>query len=100
MRLPAPQPPDPDTRFPSDGFEFLDILKQVAEDNTDHPELSIVWIDPDDFPLVRTRPPPSSLRRSSSPVDAGSSRSSCLTGRTPSGSTCPPRRSAWSSLTT
>lgn len=37
----------------SDGFEFLDILKQVAEDNTDNPSLSIVWIDPDDFPLVR-----------------------------------------------
>lgn len=40
-------------RFSSDGFEFLDILKQVAEDNTDNPNLSIVWIDPDDFPLVR-----------------------------------------------
>lgn len=36
-----------------DGFEFLEILKQVAEDNTDNPDLSIVWIDPDDFPLVR-----------------------------------------------
>lgn len=36
-----------------DGFEFLEILKQVAEDNTDNPHLSIVWIDPDDFPLVR-----------------------------------------------
>uniref|UniRef100_H3CR66 Calsequestrin n=1 Tax=Tetraodon nigroviridis TaxID=99883 RepID=H3CR66_TETNG len=35
-----------------DGFEFLDILKQVAEDNTDNPNLSIVWIDPDDFPLL------------------------------------------------
>uniref|UniRef100_A0A665X9F1 Calsequestrin n=1 Tax=Echeneis naucrates TaxID=173247 RepID=A0A665X9F1_ECHNA len=34
------------------GFEFLEVLKQVAEDNTDHPELSIVWIDPDDFPLM------------------------------------------------
>lgn len=40
-------------QFSSDGFEFLDILKQVAEDNTDNPNLSIVWIDPDDFPLVR-----------------------------------------------
>lgn len=40
-------------RLSSDGFEFLDILKQVAEDNTDNPGLSIVWIDPDDFPLVR-----------------------------------------------
>lgn len=37
----------------SDGFEFLEILKHVAEDNTDNPNLSIVWIDPDDFPLVR-----------------------------------------------
>uniref|UniRef100_A0AAQ5YIE1 Calsequestrin n=1 Tax=Amphiprion ocellaris TaxID=80972 RepID=A0AAQ5YIE1_AMPOC len=35
-----------------DGFEFLEILKQVAEDNTDNPDLSIVWIDPDDFPLL------------------------------------------------
>lgn len=38
----------------SDGFEFLHILKHVAEDNTENPDLSIVWIDPDDFPLVRT----------------------------------------------
>ncbi|XP_038613953.1 calsequestrin-2 [Tachyglossus aculeatus] len=35
-----------------DGFEFLEILKQVARDNTDNPDLSIVWIDPDDFPLL------------------------------------------------
>uniref|UniRef100_A0AAQ4S8Z8 Calsequestrin n=1 Tax=Gasterosteus aculeatus aculeatus TaxID=481459 RepID=A0AAQ4S8Z8_GASAC len=35
-----------------DGFEFLEILKEVAEDNTDNPDLSIVWIDPDDFPLL------------------------------------------------
>uniref|UniRef100_A0A8C6WV67 Calsequestrin n=1 Tax=Neogobius melanostomus TaxID=47308 RepID=A0A8C6WV67_9GOBI len=35
-----------------DGFEFLEIVKRVAEDNTDHPDLSIVWIDPDDFPLL------------------------------------------------
>jgi len=27
-------------------------VKEVAEDNTDNPDLSIVWIDPDDFPLV------------------------------------------------
>lgn len=39
----------------SDGFEFLEILKQVAKDNTDNPDLSIVWIDPDDFPLVRLK---------------------------------------------
>jgi hypothetical protein len=31
----------------------LEILKKVAEDNTDNDDLSIVWIDPDDFPLVR-----------------------------------------------
>uniref|UniRef100_A0A452EL71 Calsequestrin n=1 Tax=Capra hircus TaxID=9925 RepID=A0A452EL71_CAPHI len=36
----------------SDGYEFLEILKQVARDNTDNPDLSIVWIDPDDFPLL------------------------------------------------
>ncbi|KAF6730624.1 Calsequestrin-1 [Oryzias melastigma] len=36
-----------------DGFEFLEILKEVAQDNTDNPNLSIIWIDPDDFPLVR-----------------------------------------------
>lgn len=35
-----------------DGFEFLEILKEVARDNTHLPDLSIVWIDPDDFPLV------------------------------------------------
>uniref|UniRef100_A0A8D1A362 Calsequestrin n=1 Tax=Sus scrofa TaxID=9823 RepID=A0A8D1A362_PIG len=34
------------------GYEFLEILKQVARDNTDNPDLSIVWIDPDDFPLL------------------------------------------------
>ncbi|XP_032655814.1 calsequestrin-2 [Chelonoidis abingdonii] len=37
-----------------DGFEFLEILKQVAKENTDNPDLSIVWIDPDDFPLLIT----------------------------------------------
>lgn len=42
--------------LPPDGFEFLEILKQVARDNTHLPELSIVWIDPDDFPLVRPEP--------------------------------------------
>ncbi len=36
----------------SDGFEFLEILKEVARDNTQNPDLSIVWIDPDNFPLV------------------------------------------------
>lgn len=42
--------------LPLDGFEFLEILKQVARDNTHLPELSIIWIDPDDFPLVRREP--------------------------------------------
>nr|XP_046176639.1 calsequestrin-1-like [Oncorhynchus gorbuscha] len=35
-----------------DGFEFLEILKEVAEEHNDNPNLSIVWIDPDDFPLL------------------------------------------------
>ncbi|XP_061693308.1 calsequestrin-2-like isoform X2 [Syngnathoides biaculeatus] len=35
-----------------DGYEFLEILKDVARDNTNNPDLSIVWIDPDDFPLA------------------------------------------------
>ncbi|XP_020756585.2 calsequestrin-2 [Odocoileus virginianus] len=39
-------------RSDPDGYEFLEILKQVARDNTDNPDLSIVWIDPDDFPLL------------------------------------------------
>uniref|UniRef100_A0A452IZQ4 Calsequestrin n=1 Tax=Gopherus agassizii TaxID=38772 RepID=A0A452IZQ4_9SAUR len=34
-----------------DGYEFLEILKDVAQDNTDNPDLSIIWIDPEDFPL-------------------------------------------------
>lgn len=37
-----------------DGYEFLETLKAVAQDNTDNPDLSIIWIDPDDFPLVRS----------------------------------------------
>ncbi|KAM9251958.1 LOW QUALITY PROTEIN: calsequestrin-1 [Cariama cristata] len=35
-----------------DGFEFLQILKDVGRDNTDNPDLSILWIDPEDFPLL------------------------------------------------
>ncbi|KAF7689571.1 calsequestrin-2-like [Silurus meridionalis] len=35
-----------------DGYEFLEILKDVARDNTRNPDLSIMWIDPDDFPLL------------------------------------------------
>uniref|UniRef100_A0A8C1HP62 Calsequestrin n=1 Tax=Cyprinus carpio carpio TaxID=630221 RepID=A0A8C1HP62_CYPCA len=37
-----------------DGYEFLEILKEVARDNTKNPDLSIVWIDPDEFPLLTT----------------------------------------------
>uniref|UniRef100_A0A3B3U051 Calsequestrin n=1 Tax=Poecilia latipinna TaxID=48699 RepID=A0A3B3U051_9TELE len=35
-----------------DGYEFLEILKEVARANTHLPDLSIIWIDPDDFPLL------------------------------------------------
>ncbi|ETE72073.1 Calsequestrin-1, partial [Ophiophagus hannah] len=35
-----------------DGYEFLEILKEVAQDNTDNPDLSIIWIDPEEFPLL------------------------------------------------
>ncbi|XP_071210977.1 calsequestrin-2-like [Salvelinus alpinus] len=35
-----------------DGYEFLELLKEVARDNTHHPGLSIIWIDPGDFPLL------------------------------------------------
>ncbi|XP_056605565.1 calsequestrin-1b isoform X2 [Triplophysa dalaica] len=35
-----------------DGYELLEILKEVAQDNTENPNLSIIWIDPDDFPLL------------------------------------------------
>lgn len=38
--------------FALDGFEFLEILKEVARENTNDPNLSIIWIDPDNFPLV------------------------------------------------
>uniref|UniRef100_A0A671KFI4 Calsequestrin n=1 Tax=Sinocyclocheilus anshuiensis TaxID=1608454 RepID=A0A671KFI4_9TELE len=41
-----------DTASSRDGFEFLEILKEVARDNTHNPDLSIVWIDPDNFPLL------------------------------------------------
>ncbi|KAI5087941.1 calsequestrin-1 precursor [Silurus meridionalis] len=35
-----------------DGFEFLEILKEVARENNENPNLSIIWINPDDFPLA------------------------------------------------
>ncbi|XP_048144373.1 ubiquitin carboxyl-terminal hydrolase 21 [Corvus hawaiiensis] len=34
-----------------DGFEFLETLKEVARDKRGDPKFSILWIDPDDFPL-------------------------------------------------
>lgn len=59
---PPPLPPGPPYRFLLsdscpllDGYEFLETLKSVAQDNTENPDLSIIWIDPDDFPLVRGR---------------------------------------------
>ncbi|KAG7256158.1 hypothetical protein CRUP_013780 [Coryphaenoides rupestris] len=36
----------------TDGYEFLEILKEVARENTNNPNLSIIWIDPDNFPLL------------------------------------------------
>ena len=55
LRVPfSPAPPDTSSlRSLQDGYEFLETLKSVAQDNTDNPDLSIIWIDPDDFPLVR-----------------------------------------------
>nr|XP_002130664.1 calsequestrin-2 [Ciona intestinalis] len=35
-----------------EGFEFLQLLKEIAHIHTDDPNLSIVWIDPDDFTLL------------------------------------------------
>ncbi|KAM9368282.1 calsequestrin-1 isoform 2-T2 [Phaethornis superciliosus] len=82
-----------------DGFEFLEILKDVARDNVDNPDLSILWIDPKDFPLlipywektfgidlslpqlgvvnvtdVSVTPPPDPAPRSVSPGDGGGGR--------------------------
>lgn len=53
--------------FIIDGYEFLEILKDVARDNTKNPDLSIMWIDPDDFPLVRCLKVLAFIRSSSSP---------------------------------
>lgn len=36
------------------GYEFSEVLKEVAKIHTENDDLSIVWIDPDDFPLVST----------------------------------------------
>lgn len=35
-----------------EGYEFIHTLKEVAALHTDNPNLSIVWIDPDEFPLM------------------------------------------------
>lgn len=51
--LNSPCPP-----LSSDGYEFLEILKEVAQENTDNPDLSIIWIDPEEFPLVKSPPSP------------------------------------------
>lgn len=48
-------------RIVTDGYEFLEILKEVAQDNTENPNLSIIWIDPDDFPLVWSLPDHSNI---------------------------------------
>ncbi|XP_057898896.1 calsequestrin-1 [Melospiza georgiana] len=38
-----------------DGFEFVETLREVAQDRRDQPGFSILWIDPGDFPgLVPT----------------------------------------------
>ncbi|XP_074385511.1 calsequestrin-1 isoform X5 [Zonotrichia albicollis] len=33
-----------------DGFEFVETLREVAQDRRDQPDFSILWIDPGDFP--------------------------------------------------
>ena len=38
-----------------EGYEFSQNLKAAAQIHTENEELSIVWIDPDEFPLVRIR---------------------------------------------
>lgn len=35
-----------------EGYEFLGVVKEVAQKHTEDERLSIVWIDPDDFSLV------------------------------------------------
>ena len=36
-----------------EGFEFLQMMKELAQTLIDNEDLSIVWIDPDEFALVR-----------------------------------------------
>ena len=37
----------------SEGFEFIHTVKELAKHYSNKKDLSIVWIDPDDFALVR-----------------------------------------------
>ena len=41
-----------ETEYFIQGYEFSEVLKEVAKIHTENDDLSIVWIDPDDFPLV------------------------------------------------
>ena len=41
-----------ETKLFFQGYEFSEVLKEVAKIHTENDDLSIVWIDPDDFPLV------------------------------------------------
>ena len=41
-----------ETKLIFQGYEFSEVLKEVAKIHTENDDLSIVWIDPDDFPLV------------------------------------------------
>jgi len=35
-----------------EGFEFLQMIKEIAQSHIENEDLSVVWIDPDDFALV------------------------------------------------
>ena len=35
-----------------EGFEFLQMMKEIAQTRVENEDLSIVWIDPDEFALV------------------------------------------------
>lgn len=39
-----------------EGYEFSQNLKAAAQIHSENEDLSIVWIDPDEFPLVRIQP--------------------------------------------
>jgi hypothetical protein len=38
-----------------EGYEFSQNLKAAAQIHTENEDLSIVWIDPEEFPLVKIR---------------------------------------------